>query len=180
MLTVETARVPRWYHPVPFPGFESLMPNRPDSKERYDVIIKNAGDKNKSILDIGCANGYFLFKFTQDFKGNGIGIESDIDFRNFVRDMAKEKNLNIRVYPELTIKEYFDIGLFLDIYDFQTTEKFGFIQYLSKYCKNSFVSTCTEENAMMEKRLKDNFESVLPIYTGLANRIIFYCRGERK
>ncbi len=96
MLTIETAKVPRWYHPVPFKGFEGIESYRPDSKERYEIIIKNAGDKNKSILDIGCANGYFLFSFSKDFKGVGVGIELDVDFRNFIRDMAKENTLNIK------------------------------------------------------------------------------------
>jgi len=69
------------YQPVPFPGFEQLGAERNSSEDRYRFLRRKVDYRDARVLDLGCANGFFLFRLAQDgvlshgrgldhFKGN--------------------------------------------------------------------------------------------------------------
>ena len=57
---------PGWiYNPIPFPGCEDIPCHRPNSHERWRLITRHCDLNNKTVLDWGCATGYFSFMAAQ-------------------------------------------------------------------------------------------------------------------
>lgn len=49
------------YNPLPFPGCENIPCHRPNSPERWAIISTYTFFRDKTVLDLGCATGYFSF-----------------------------------------------------------------------------------------------------------------------
>ena len=65
------------YNPLPFPGCEDIPCHRPNSPERWKLIRSSISLKNKVVLDIGCATGYFSFKAIQNGAFSVVAVDSD-------------------------------------------------------------------------------------------------------
>lgn len=65
------------YQPIPFPGFENLPAERDSSEERFRMLVERVGYRNARVLDLGCANGFFLFRLaqTEGALAAGLGID---------------------------------------------------------------------------------------------------------
>jgi 2-polyprenyl-3-methyl-5-hydroxy-6-metoxy-1,4-benzoquinol methylase len=168
------------YQPIPFEEYKDIKSERNDSEERYQTIKKNYGDfKDKSLIDICCANGYFMFRFMQDGGRLAKGIEIRREIMNFVNILAIEKNMDISCNIHLNgLKSHkFDIGIYLDTHYAIGTE--GYLEYLQKHIKTLFTSSAHKEsgntNEEYKGELRKLFKSVLTIYTGFAGRTIFKC-----
>lgn len=173
MISTEKMRI---YHPIPFEEYNDLSAWRIDSHERFCIIRGSYGSfSDKSLIDICCANGFFLFKFIIYGGVEAIGVERDDATVNFVNDLAREKSMNITCLKNLPERE-FDIGIYLDTHPATTTVEDGYLSFLSKMCKTCFVSTCdaTHEEEFKQELLS-KFNSVEKIYKGFANRSIFKC-----
>jgi hypothetical protein len=53
------------YQPIPFPGYEDLACERDSSDDRFEMISRAVMPRGESLLDLGCANGFFPFRFAQ-------------------------------------------------------------------------------------------------------------------
>lgn len=53
------------YQPIPFPGFESMAAERDGSPARLDMLASQLEFGGRRVLDLGCANGFFLFSLAQ-------------------------------------------------------------------------------------------------------------------
>lgn len=62
---------------------------RSDCAERYESIRFVSDFKGKSLVDIGCANGYFISRFLNDGGASAIGVEPDEQYKAdfIVRDI---------------------------------------------------------------------------------------------
>ncbi len=47
------------YHIIPLAGFEEVPEHKTACISEYDTIKNLNNFKNKNVLEIGCANGYF-------------------------------------------------------------------------------------------------------------------------
>ena len=167
------------YQPIPFEDYKDIEAERTDCGKRYQVIKDNYGDfKDKTLIDICCANGYFMFRFMQDGGKLAKGIEIRREIVNFVNVLAIEKNMDIFCDIHLNgLKDIFDIGIYLDTHFAIGTEHY--LEWLSKHTKTLFTSSTHKEsgntNKEYEGELRKLFKSVLAIYTGFAGRTIFKC-----
>jgi len=65
------------YNPLPFPGCDKFPCHRANSGERWDIIARHTNFKGRSVLDVGCATGYFSFKAVQAGAVSALGIDRD-------------------------------------------------------------------------------------------------------
>lgn len=168
------------YQPLPFEEYKDIKTQRTDCEERYQVIKNNYGDfKNKSLIDICCANGYFLFRFMQDGGKLAKGIEIRREIANFINILAIEKNMDISCNIHLNGlgTHKFDIGIYLDTHYAPGTEYY--LEWLSKHAKVLFTSCAIKEkdfNAEYEELLTKIYgKPPINIYQGFAGRTIFKC-----
>jgi SAM-dependent methyltransferase len=66
------------YNPLPFPGCQGLPCHRPNSAERWNLIKAETDFHGKSVLDLGCATGYFSFKAIQAGASYVLGVDHDV------------------------------------------------------------------------------------------------------
>ena len=170
------------YQPLPFKEYESLNIQRKDCKERYQIIKNDYGDfKNKTLIDICCANGYFLFKFMQDGGKLARGIEIRREIVNFVNLLAIEKEMDVSCNFHLNgLKNLkFDIGIYLDTHYAPGTE--GYLEWLHKHTKVLYTSCASGEDGISRneeyKKLLSGIYQNDPIFIceGFMGRIIYKC-----
>lgn len=65
------------YNPLPFPGCAHIPCHRPNSHERWEMISGATNFRDVTVLDIGCATGYFSFKAIQAGASSVLGIDHD-------------------------------------------------------------------------------------------------------
>lgn len=147
---------------------------RSDCAIRLDKIISKMGSvKGRTLIDIGCANGYFVAGFI-DKGANAIGVERDEE------NMALAKAHGIEVYKDLSEVSHlkFHYGLFLDLY-FHSQESDAYLGWLKENCEVSFISPSGDgerNNMRLAEILMENFKSVELVYkTPYENRMIFKC-----
>jgi hypothetical protein len=168
------------YQPIPFAEYEKVKAQRNDCEERYQAIKDNYGDfQNKSLIDICCANGFFLFRFMQDGGRLAKGIEIRRELVNFVNILAIEKNMDIHCNTHLNglNKLTFDIGIYLDTHYAPGTQ--DYLKWLAEHTKVLFTSCASKEdglNTQYEKLLTQVYQKPpIPIFEGFMKRIIFKC-----
>lgn len=92
------------YHPIPFEEFNP--PTHKDSTiKEFDNIKADYGSfSGKRVLDIGCANGYFVFNYALE-GAEVVGYESD--------ELVSRVNEEIRQYKQLDnvkfVTKHFDL-----------------------------------------------------------------------
>ena len=73
-----SSATPGWvYNPLPFPGCGDLRVHRPDTPDRWDIIVRHTNFLGKTVLDLGCATGYFSFRAAQSGADSVLGIDHD-------------------------------------------------------------------------------------------------------
>lgn len=171
------------YHPIPFDGYERIKSLnektwRKDSEERFIKIYTSYEYFcGKSLIDIGCANGYFLFRFIQEGGQFAEGVEVDLNHVNFINLIAKEEGLNVIASNELPNKK-FDIGLFLDFYHPDDSSVKDYPDYIGKNCLTAFVSSSNNSggnNKDLAKIMNKYYKNVQSIHTGFQDREIYKC-----
>lgn len=65
------------YNPLPFDGCQGIPCHRPSSPERWAIIAANTVFEGKTVLDVGCATGYFSFKAQQAGARKVFGVDHD-------------------------------------------------------------------------------------------------------
>lgn len=175
------------------PGLSMYQPNaftnsgaavRGDCGVRYIHILKSlevngvSDVVGKKILDFGCAEGYFGFKFLQDGAKHITFIDNDEGCLKYIENTALDHGMftKIKVYPALNWTEEYDIALLLDLWGHGSL-----IPSLEKFHAHSkilFVSTSGNGNTNNKKlyeSLKLLYKNIESIYQGYENRTIFRC-----
>ncbi len=165
-----------YYQPIPFPEYVGMDVRRHDCEDRYSVIKAHYGEfKEKTMIDIGCANGYFGWRFLQDGGRSCVGVDNDMNEVDFINDLAKTKNVDF-IGSNVLIDGQYDVGVFLDLYYHQKTEECGFLEFLAKNCTKVFTSCCRgNRNKDYAEELKKHFSNVKHIYAGFEERVIYAC-----
>lgn len=159
---------------MPFKGSWDT-PSRTDCSTRWYAIKDHLGDiQGKTLVDIGCANGYFGFKFLQAGGEFVNGVEIDTEIVDFVNKLAKDNNMNFECTTQPTDNN-FDFCLYLDLH---YHDGLNFLRYIKNHSKVAFISPSGDGNKnspRLEEALKELYLFVEPIYTGFENRTIFKC-----
>ena len=131
----------------------------------------------RTLVDIGCANGYFGFRFIQDGGASVRGVDTDRERVDFVNELAQQKKINFNCDTYVAGYANFDYGIFLDtIYHDRVSEQY--LDYLKENCKTVFVSP-SGQGGVYNERLKQDllkrFSYAMPIYQGFESRVIYKC-----
>lgn len=149
---------------------------RNDCAARYAAIKESYGEfTGKTLLDFGCAEGYFMFRFVQDGGKMAIGVEINPARVYFVNKLADAKDLSVFCDVEFPRGSY-DIGIYLDLYG--DGQELPSLSLFSERVDTLFVSPCRngdEYNPKLEAELKGLFSSVIQIHKGYENRAIYRC-----
>jgi SAM-dependent methyltransferase len=151
---------------------------RPDTEQRYEVIVEHIEDiKGMSLIDIGCANGYFPLRFVKDGGNYAYGVEIDVKDICYIRETAKEKDLNVEAGP-IVVDRGFDIGIYLDLHYHDGSDDTDYLEYLRDHCSLVFTSPSGLKNNMRYlDKLKEFFKCITSIHTGYAGRAIYKCQS---
>ena len=108
------------YNPLPFPGCAHIPCHRPNTPERWAMISKSTDFAGRSILDLGCATGYFSFKSIQANASGTYSIDHDpkaIAVCQAAQDVFNVKGTNFIVGTELATPydRHFDIGFAMTV-----------------------------------------------------------------
>ncbi len=89
---------------------------RDDYAERYDSIVKSYGSfAGKSLIDIGCSEGYFVKRFLDDGGVKAIGVEPNTKYNEsfIVRNISEVYGIfNVCLYLDLHYHTYEGISGF--------------------------------------------------------------------
>lgn len=163
------------YQPIPFKEYEDVSFKRNDCEIRYKAIKSYYGDFNgKTLIDIGCSNGYMGFRFLQDGGKSVYGVELDANCRKIITKIALDKSLDFKT-SEFCSEGQYDIGLYLDLH-FHGNIGDSYIHFLKNNCAVSFIAPSgAGRNEDMEEVLKKYFKSHVAIHKGFSNRNIYRC-----
>ena len=155
---------PDWlYEYLPFYGFEDVKVNKGSCVNEYKIIenyiYDNITDLD-SLIDIGCSNGYFLFKFSSLFK-KVIGIESDETVYNLIsvlKGLYEFNNVELFLgnFNEEHIKENFDVMLMMNTHMWMHKQMgdvvlMDLMKECAKKTKHLFFQTAHAESGGMYK-----------------------------
>jgi SAM-dependent methyltransferase len=107
------------YNPLPFPGCENIPCHRPNSPERWEIIERHTDFKDKTVLDLGCATGYFSFKAQQAGAKIVVGLDHDANAVNVCRaakEIYKVHNCHFwLIAPTSELLERYDIAFAMSV-----------------------------------------------------------------
>ena len=165
-----------YYQQIPFPEYSNITAKRMDSNQRYVAIKMNCIDfHGKTLIDVGCAEGFFMWKFIHDGGKFATGIEIEIEKINFITDLSKLKKYPVICQTELPRHKH-DIAFYLDLYG-HNDESVKMLDKLVDICDLLFVSNSGDETRF--ENLKNHLDRInikyFPIYKGYSNRTILKC-----
>ncbi len=140
----------RAYQPVRFQG-RLLQPGKRDYEHRWMLIRREAEECGaRSLLDIGCAEGYFTQRAARELGCLSLGIEAD------VRRLTVAQNINTLERNELTGFMYAEV----DMDSLSRLPKFDIVLFLSvlhhfmrehgsDYCREVLSIIRTKTNKVM-------------------------------
>jgi len=160
------------YHVVDIPYLKTIRFHR-NIESEYRDVIQYLSNPPKTVIDIGCAGGYYLFNLMRQFRLNkAIGFEADpnmFDFLNVLRVMFSldELVLKEKVTAE-TIFEPVDLVICMNIHMWLVKQlKEGADQVIINLIKNSkelFFQTAGKESNGMYKVGKLTSKEVIRDY----------------
>lgn len=173
------------YLPIPFEEYREIETSRTtkDCEERWRWMKKIILQDRRSLsglfmIEIGCANGYFPFRFIQDGGARVFGVERDKDLRQLANDLAKQFKMDfsaVSAIKELLQRDRYDIGLYLELH---YHEGINCLPWLAAHVDMLFCSPAGDGNKHNEPfydELKRFFKSVSQIGVTIANRAMFVC-----
>ncbi|MBK8595003.1 MAG: methyltransferase domain-containing protein [Holophagales bacterium] len=87
------------YQPIPFRGYEDLPCERDSSEDRFQLLLRVLEPRGEHLLDLGCANGYFPFRFAQvaGALGGALGVDRFPGNVNTASHLAERYGLSDRL-----------------------------------------------------------------------------------
>tara|TARA_R100000995_G_scaffold55826_3_gene27511 strand:+ start:1662 stop:2357 length:696 start_codon:yes stop_codon:yes gene_type:complete len=116
-----------WNHLYEFPGGIKTVSNKVNSPgfntnkwKRLDPIVESLSPKGKTMIDVGCSDGYFSIMSAKKEMSKVYGIDPDhtrIERANFAKDVYGLENTKFEVFDlyKLDEKNKFDIVLGLGL-----------------------------------------------------------------
>lgn len=141
-----------------------VNPLRSDCAERYEAMREIIPFSGKSLIDIGCSNGYFMDRFREDGGLYAIGVDPDEQYKRV--DIVRSIN---------DVSGPFDICFYLDLHYHNEIDYFPWIR------ENVIDLFVAPSGCGNNKRLEmdliglfGNFTYV--VNTAYANRNIYHVR----
>ena len=150
---------------------------RPDNIQRWEIIRDYIAPlSGKTLVDVGCHNGWFCQQFLCDGGSRAVGIEIDEALINKCVELGLE-NFSVKRSKE-EVDDVFDCVLFLNL---QYHNNIDYLEWCKNHGKVCFISAAGnrgEANANNE-RIKGDlmkwFKNVTPVIPDYAGRIIYKC-----
>lgn len=166
------------YQPVPFSGqWDSPTRSSKDCEERWQSIRQTLNPHSKTLVDLGCANGFFMFRFLQDGGLRATGLEIDSDICDFVNQLAISNIMNIDCYRFMQDidESCFDVGFYLDLH---YHDGINFLPWIKSHTEVLYAS-CSGDGEVNTPRflieLKALYKNVTPLVNNYNNRTMFRC-----
>ncbi|MEZ4459265.1 MAG: class I SAM-dependent methyltransferase [bacterium] len=136
------------YQPVPLPGFPKTPAERDSSRQRLELIQRHVDFHDKHVLDLGCANGFFLLSL-HEVIADGLGVDhfqGNVDTCDALISAYDIQNLRFRrgsitkqLVEELTADRRFDVCFLMSVHhhlvrDVGIDETKAIIQHLASAC----------------------------------------------
>lgn len=147
----------KFYHPIDIPEFLEVPFFKLNCVQEYNVIKDTLPIIPSSLLDIGCAAGYFSFNFLRDYKLlSHAGYEHDPNVLNYLKEIKRIFNLNeSRFYSDFTTftsPNSYDVALMLNVHMWlwkQLGEKktLQLMQSVLRQCKYLYFQTAHKESS---------------------------------
>lgn len=140
---------------------------RTDCKERFDAIRRSYDFTGKTVIDIGCANGYFLARCLEEGAKDVVGVEPDEQYKQpfIVRDIK-----------QVNTSRKWDVCFYLDLHYHNGIDYFPWIK---KNVKLLFVAASgSGNNSRLQDDLMREFSNhEFVINTAYANRNTYRVRA---
>jgi hypothetical protein len=112
------------YQPIPFAEFDGVPAERDSSLQRLALLESQINFREKRVLDLGCANGFFLLSLHETI-ANGVGVDyfpGNVTTASIVRDLYGLDNLRFREGAisesllDQILAERFDVCLLMSVH----------------------------------------------------------------
>lgn len=150
---------------------------RPDCLTRWKTIHTSMGDlSGKSMVDIGCANGFFCEMFLKNGGNLSHGVEVNGELREESKNIPYD---GYSVYENIKeLDGVYDFALFLDLY-FDSSVNEEYLHWLRQHAKISFIAP-SGDGRKNNQRLYDELIKIGYMVTPLeqteyAHRMIYRC-----
>jgi len=162
----------RTYHIVDIPYLKSIKFHRNIGNE-YGDMIRNLSNPPRTVIDVGCAGGYYLFNLMRQFRLNkAIGFEADpnmFDFLNILRSIFSLDEFILKGKVNVdTMFESVDLVICMNIHMWLVKQlKEGADQVIVNLIKNSkelFFQTAGKESNGMYKVVELTSKEVVQDY----------------
>lgn len=153
---------PGWmFHPIPFPEYAHIPSHKKQCIEELEVIQSNYDFRNKQVLEIGSAGGYFTFNIAEKCKYI-YAFEADPYVYSVTQAITEEKEINniyfhygrFNEYALNEIRRKFDVCIIMNVHmwlvkalGFDRTKEL--MRDICKRCPKIFFQTAHKESASM-------------------------------
>lgn len=90
-----------------------------DSKKKWEAIAAACEVRGKSVLDIGCAEGFFCQEALRAGASSAMGVDSEfrslLSARFLARECNRKPKFRMSVFPDRSLREKFDCVLCLSV-----------------------------------------------------------------
>ena len=141
---------------------------RSDLNERWTAIKKSLGDfTGKSLIDIGCHNGWFSINFILDGGGSATGVEKNPEFPGWIKENCEKYKVDVKALNSIEGLGKFDICLYLDLHYDSCVDGYDYLHWIKEHCKVLFTAAAGHGsyNEPYKKLLKEMFGNVTEIIT---------------
>ncbi len=143
------------YHPIDIPYYRNNQYHK-DIDYEFNNIISNIKNPIESVIDIGCAAGYYLFNLSRAYQMNKVvGYEADPTMLSFLKtskDIFCLDNFNLNSGVDINTKfQDVDLSICMNVHMW-LEKQFGkgvdvIISNLIKHSKEMFFQTAGAESA---------------------------------
>lgn len=131
---------------------------REDLRKRFQMIKEHIPIlTGKSIIDIGCANGWFPIMFLKEGMSEGVGIETQESLIEEANFNSKQENVNFKCVNDISLinGKKFDYCLYLDLH----FHSHNYLPWIKEHCRTLFVSPAQDSsrNIQLEHELVNYF-----------------------
>jgi SAM-dependent methyltransferase len=178
---VTKEEIERFVKETKFRGYQGLtlpydikIPGKDLSYVIKDIFPESLS--GKSVLDIGCDYGFFLYEALYRGAARVIGVEADLERFNIAKEIARIKSENVEILfgdiMKIPLEEKFDIVLFLNVLH-HISEPIAIMKKLASLCRGTIiVEFCTPTNIKYLSQLDSAEPGIQSLWSKLSGRIL--------